>query len=99
MPPTDRFVSDRFVSPGGFGLLDPPRFVPGEFVTTTGTRPGACHRVLECLGLVMDYSNPSTGSSYRRWYRIEIGGVSVRICEGDLEPVEIVGELGRIVGG
>ena len=69
--------------------LPPPRFSPGEFVTTNGTRPGACHRVLECLGVSTDNSH--------RWYMIEIGGVRVRVCESDMNPVEAVSELGRIV--
>jgi hypothetical protein len=74
-------------------MLDPPRFVPGDFVTMRGTRPGACHRVLECLGVTGD----NVTSFQHRWYMIEIGGVNVRVCEGDLSPVEVVSELGRIV--
>lgn len=81
---------NEFVSPGGSGFerLPPPRFKPGDFVTMTGTRPGACHRVLECLGVDADN---------RRWYAIEISSVRVRVWEEDLRLVEAIEELGRIV--
>lgn len=88
--------------------LDPPRFKPGDFVTMEGTQPGACHRVLECLGTRL--------CNNRRWYLIEISepssvqdvcatstahnpvseGVRVQICEDDLNLVEVIEELGRI---
>jgi len=86
----------EFLSPGTGGherdarIIPPPRFVPDEFVTTQGTRPGACFRVLECLGV--------DAENRHRWYLIEISGAKVRICESDLQgPVEVVEELGRIV--
>ncbi len=88
MPPIDRFIS-----PGANGYerlgLGHPRFKPDDFVTTRGTRPGACFRVLECLGVDADNSH--------RWYMIQIGTARVRICESDLRLVEVIEELGRIV--
>lgn len=76
-------------------MLDSPRFVPGDFVTVQGTRSGACFRILECLGVIQgDALAPG-----RRWYTVDVNGVPVSVCEGDLKPVEVVSELGRIVGG
>lgn len=85
MPPADRHEKLRRHA----RLLRPPRFKPDDFVTTQGTRPGACFRVLECLGV--DREN------LHRWYLVEIGKARVRICESDLQHVEIIEELGRIV--